>query len=121
MGKNLKINMGYDNPTIADANTISAQVSESDNIEKDNILTPPVLRQERQRGRPKKEESELRSERLSVALTRQQVKDMQDLSAASGIGTSEIIRMVIERLIEAQDMDKVRRIAQEREESKIQL
>lgn len=122
MGKTLKINTGYDNPTIIDANAQAAKKADDPKDAeklKEVKLTPPA--QARQRGRPAKNPEELRSERLSVALTRQEVQDLQDLSAASGMGTSEIIRVVIRKLIDAQDMDNVRKVAHEREESKIQI
>jgi len=104
------LNLGYDNPTIKAANVPS-------DPGKPKADAKPASR----RGRPQKNPDELRSERLSVALTRKEVSDIQTISAATGVGSSELIRMAILKLIEGQDMGAMRRAAEEREGSKIGL
>jgi hypothetical protein len=110
--KNMNINTGYDNPTTEIANTMHAEpVRQSGDPATSN----------RPRGRPSKDPGELRSERLSVAVTRQELADMQDIAIATGLGTSEIIRTLIQRLIADQDMENVRAKAREREASKLTI
>jgi len=112
MGKELKgkIKLGSDNPTTQAANELPKVRKGAD--------VKPSDKQSNKRGRPAKAPEELRSERLSVALTKQEVQDLKTIAAATGIGTSKLICTAIQRYIASKDMDDMRQKAAERENNK---
>lgn len=116
MGKELKgkIKLGSDNPTVQAANELPAKIRKGAD-------TKPAGKHVTKRGRPAKPPEELRSERMSVALTKQEVQDLKAISAATGEGTSRLICIAIQRLIASKDMDDIRRKAADIENNKVTI
>lgn len=124
--KELKISKGTDNPTAQAANELPKKYNEQP--QKPPKMELPKAKPApsdgpipKPRGRPKKDPEHRQSERLSVAITPQELQDINDISDATGIGVSEIVRILILRYIEDTNMETMRRAAELRRQMKQSL